>query len=858
MSFGLKMDLSFGLSRIAEAVQQAILQSFNPAWESNFTLNLDSNGWSQLTPSETSRIIYFSSVNGNDVTAETYDTSQITGDLRNPTNTIKPYSTWDAAYAQMREGEDDYLFIEAGSVILITATIEPKSGKSATQRSFVTRYGTGADPILEHRITDGDAILVNFNGSFTGLSSYTAFQFIEFDHPRKNPNHVDFVGYDGVTPLDAPMLKFNLDVSDVLIEGCTGYYFRQATSSFASDSSTYPRGIVIRRNKFGYNYHTVAATGHSQGINLSTGEYLIEDNIIIYGGWNPDHVSDQNDMLYWHGMYVRSVQDTIIRYNTIVRPSSIGIKMTTSNYYVLDTALTSATETSVVVDFIPDDAPATGTITIELDSGAILPVEYTSWSGSTYTIVSTDFSSDNASLGKDVQNNYVQSENVAVYHNAIIDAEVGLGLSGNEFKAENDLAARFDNWNIIENLSSELGSSAHSGRNVAYGIDHADTQNTTVAYNISQAANNPSLSNLLAVKIFGYVDNVDAHHNLTSGLGASQYAPFINSYANIDNPSTGFVDTTRTALTYLTSIGETATVDNLITLLEAKDHDDWREDLSALSFIRYVRIGWRLSSNYLVISDVLDETVNLSDIAQFTYDVYANDDVVATWYKDDVEVSGETDPNLIFTPIEADDGADYYATITINGQTLTSSTALLTVDAPRIYLTAGASTSSYTTFTQKVVGWGDSVSFSYNTTSATARLLGSYGTFAERISLNGEQFRITVGGTSIYFSVAGVYDGNDHDVTFAISAGGVPTITFDGTEYAENSSTVLTTEELTLDATHIAGTGTSGDSVIWDLSFNIDGTITEWAVDSGSTTTEAASIGTGTMTFVNVSAGDWA
>jgi hypothetical protein len=62
----------------------------------------------------------------------------------------------------------------------------------------------------------------------------------------------------------------------------------------------------------------------------------------------------------------------------------------------LNGALTGAAVTSVVIDAaIPADTPATGTIRILLDSGIYRRVAYTSWTGSTFTIASTDFSGAN-------------------------------------------------------------------------------------------------------------------------------------------------------------------------------------------------------------------------------------------------------------------------------------------------------------------------------------------------------------------------------------------------------------------------------------------------------------------------------
>ncbi len=81
----------------------------------------------------------------------------------------------------------------------------------------------------------------------------------------------------------------------------------------------------------------------------------------------------------------------------------------------LSTTLSGASETSVVVTTtIPSDTPTTGTIRIENDEGRYRRVPYTSYTGSTFTIASTDFSgsgdSDSATSGNNVFISYIDLE----------------------------------------------------------------------------------------------------------------------------------------------------------------------------------------------------------------------------------------------------------------------------------------------------------------------------------------------------------------------------------------------------------------------------------------------------------------
>jgi len=63
----------------------------------------------------------------------------------------------------------------------------------------------------------------------------------------------------------------------------------------------------------------------------------------------------------------------------------------------LNTTLSGGGETAVVVTAsIPSDTPSAGTIRIQLDTGVYRRVAYTSWTGSTFSIASTDFTGANA------------------------------------------------------------------------------------------------------------------------------------------------------------------------------------------------------------------------------------------------------------------------------------------------------------------------------------------------------------------------------------------------------------------------------------------------------------------------------
>lgn len=111
--------------------------------------------------------------------------------------------------------------------------------------------------------------------------------------------------------------------------------------------------------------------------------------------------------------------------------------------FTLNGALTGAAVTAVVVNgAIPADTPQTGTIRVQRASGIYSRIAYTSWTGSTFTIGSTDFSGDNANNGANCFISYIDkdagstSESFTVVYNANRDLFIRVrnGKTGQEIK----------------------------------------------------------------------------------------------------------------------------------------------------------------------------------------------------------------------------------------------------------------------------------------------------------------------------------------------------------------------------------------------------------------------------------------
>jgi hypothetical protein len=91
----------------------------------------------------------------------------------------------------------------------------------------------------------------------------------------------------------------------------------------------------------------------------------------------------------------------------LVGPEAGGIMQLDQD--TINGTLSSATQTSIVMTTaIPTDTPASGTIRVQLDTGSYRRQTYTSYTGSTYTIPSTDYSGGNiATTGNNAFISYI-------------------------------------------------------------------------------------------------------------------------------------------------------------------------------------------------------------------------------------------------------------------------------------------------------------------------------------------------------------------------------------------------------------------------------------------------------------------
>lgn len=213
-----------------------------------------------------------------------------------------PKATLAAGKALLRAGKADQLLLKAGDTWNTgIGNLSGLGGESSSARMVISRYGTGARPIVAPTTSNG---LIK-----TGLASvnHVLVQSIEFTGTE------DAAG--GISLLDA--------IDDFIIEDC---HIHGTTAGInvqgnAGGTGTSATGVVIR----GCSIHDNYGTGHGSGIyGTAAPDLVIEYCTIDHNGWQlPSFVAN----IFDHNIYLQESVQPIVRYNTISRASSHGIQM---------------------------------------------------------------------------------------------------------------------------------------------------------------------------------------------------------------------------------------------------------------------------------------------------------------------------------------------------------------------------------------------------------------------------------------------------------------------------------------------------------------------------------------------------
>lgn len=281
----------------------------NPVWNGN----TNSAGFTQISPSSDSRLIYVSSSLGDDA-----------NDCLSEQN---PCKTLSAAKGKMRAGFPDHLYLKRGDTWRDENLTGIKPGRSIGEPAVVSFYGAqGARPRLENA---GTAFLNTTAPNGRNLISNLHIIGLEFSAYRLVYGSPEF---SGSASHKSGMQIFGSN-ENILIEDCVFTHTELALQDFSTTntSKTNPVNIVLRRNIWtGAYVNSSSLNQNSRPSNLyaaSVNGLRVEDNVFDHGGWHPQ-VMNASANMYNHNIYIQAStvgNSVVLRNNIITRASSHGV-----------------------------------------------------------------------------------------------------------------------------------------------------------------------------------------------------------------------------------------------------------------------------------------------------------------------------------------------------------------------------------------------------------------------------------------------------------------------------------------------------------------------------------------------------
>jgi hypothetical protein len=265
---------------------------------------IGNDGWSVLTPSPDSRVIYVSNSTGNDNNSGLSESA--------------PKKTLAAGFALLRNGYPDWLLLKSGDTWYESFPFWNRSGRSPAERMVVKAYGSGPRP----RLLTGSNTAVHMNPK-TNVQGVRNLVFADLHlNAHTNPGTAAATGF-----------LFLNSVHNVLIENCYVENYRVNMIFQAFEGTIRQSNLAVRRNVIVDALAT--NTAHAQGIYAQAVDgLLMEENVFDMNGWSPT-VPTAN--VFRHNIYIQCNEngnaagctDVVTRGNITARASATGFMQRT-------------------------------------------------------------------------------------------------------------------------------------------------------------------------------------------------------------------------------------------------------------------------------------------------------------------------------------------------------------------------------------------------------------------------------------------------------------------------------------------------------------------------------------------------
>lgn len=265
------------------------------------TTDPNSEGWTVVTPSEDTRVVYVSSSLGSN-----------SNDGLSPEMPVK---TIGRGAQLVRNGYPDHLLLKRGDQWTDETLGDFKGGRSATEPLVLSYYGDEGDRPLIRASHE----FINHNGHVRSNLSLIGLSIVSYRMDPSDP------AYDGTT---ATTLRLVGGGDNILIEDCRLQYVQLIVQSYEGDVY---RNFRLRRSILIDNYALGTTTGNDarpQGLFANGVEgLLIEECVFDHNGWN-ENVPTAGANMYNHNIYIQvgnQGNEVTVRGNIITRASSHGV-----------------------------------------------------------------------------------------------------------------------------------------------------------------------------------------------------------------------------------------------------------------------------------------------------------------------------------------------------------------------------------------------------------------------------------------------------------------------------------------------------------------------------------------------------
>jgi hypothetical protein len=523
------------------------------------SVSTDANGWTVVTPSADSRVIYVSSSSGSDSNSGL-----------SPDQAVK---TITKGQSLMRGGIPDQMLLKRGDTFSTNIFIS-KNGRSADEPSVLANYG---DPTVPRPIVDsGTSIGLNF-GSPTKFIDVIGINFTSSTHDPTSPNFIN-KGSFGIQDLGT--------TDTVLIEDCRFQYFTQG-ANFQGSATTPVSNITFRRNEVLDSYTT---NGNAQGLYAEQVNGLtLQENVFDHNGWStlvPGATASQ----FSQDVYLHSSDNNVVATgNVFANAASTGMEARAGG--IVDNNIFIADPTGLTFGLVNGSTAKAGGVVGEVIGNVFLK--------------SRDISGTPVGLGADLGNlkpggNVVMANNLFEEDtqgvNAAITFEPGVGVNNptqevgvNTLTVQNNIVRSWAYGMLV------------SGSLVPGGTGQTALNGLVVRNNDFQG--------MLKTKIIDQLPVYDPRYEDWSGNRYNTSAPqsgwfnlqgSLVSYStwqsriepNASATAVSYVDGTRDLESYMASLGMTASVDAYLNVVRNQSKSNWDTRFSATTTNAYIEAGY--------------------------------------------------------------------------------------------------------------------------------------------------------------------------------------------------------------------------------------------------------------------------